>query len=344
MSSSDATFEETQLANRLLEMVNASWMAQAACVAARLGLADLLENGPRSSADLAQATQCHEHSLHQLLRGLCAMGVCVERDDKFAITPMGRLLGSHARYSLKSWTTYWGTSAWPVWAELFETIKTGVGARARRTGKEGFEHLQRDRETAQIFNQAMVELTRLVAPQAARAYDFSNKLVADIGGGYGELLAAILEAHPTATGILFDMEHAIAQAQRAFTERGLAQRCQFIAGDFFASAPADADVYVLKSVIHDWNDERGRIILQRCREAMKPTARLLLLERVLSDRVEATPEHRIMARSDLHMLASFAAQERTERDYRNLLQSAGLQVISSKPVGAYCLIEAVRDK
>jgi ubiquinone/menaquinone biosynthesis C-methylase UbiE len=339
--STDRT-DERDLAARLLDIINASWMTRAASVTVQLGLPDLLESGGRSLDELTATLQCDRRALHQFLRALCSLDICREAaDGRFEITPMGRLLGSHSEYSVRSWAAYWGESASPMWSYLLESVKSGTGVRERLTGKPGFEHLQNDASAAQTFNAAMVELTRLMASQAAQAYDFGSKRVADIGGGYGELLAAVLEAHPTCRGLLFDMEHAIAAARARFAARGLAGRCEFETGDFFASVPAGLDVYMLKSVIHDWNDERGRAILASCRRAMLPSSRLLLIERSMPERMEPTREHRALARSDLHMRVALGAQERTEAEFMRLLRSADLEVTRSWPIAAgYTFIEA----
>ncbi len=327
--------DELRLAQQLLDIVCSSWMSQATYVAVRLGIADLLEQSPRSSSDLAALLDCHPHALHQLLRALCSLDICRQLDDAtFEITAMGRLLGSHSSQSLRSWTTYWGESAWPVWGHLYEAVKSGADMRERLTGMAGFAHMQNDTGVAQTFNAAMRELTGLMTAGAVHAYDFSGKRVADIGGGYGELLAAVLEAHPSATGILFDMEHAIEGARLHFTQRGLADRCEFFSGDFFESVPAGADVYVLKNVIHDWNDERAHAILETCRRAMSPDSKLLLLERIMPARMQPTPEHRALAHSDLNMRVMLAAQNRTEGEFAELLYAAGFGSIRKWPAGS----------
>lgn len=328
-------------AARLLEMINASWMTGALHTATALRIPDLLAEGDRSARQLADATGCEEPPLRQLLRALCTLDVCRELPDgRFQITPLGSLLGESSPHSLRSWALYWGSTAWSLWTSLTESVRTGRGARERLTGIEGFGHLQRDEEQARLFNQAMVELTRLMAPAAAEAYDFDGRLVVDIGGGYGELLAAILDRHPHARGMLFDMEHAVRDARDFLERRGLASRCQVVAGDFFVAVPAGADVYVLKSVIHDWADDRARVILQRCREAMRADSRLLLVERLMPSRLEPTPGHRAIARSDLHMLAGLGAKERTLEDFSRLLEGAGLRLLQHRSAGAYELLEA----
>jgi hypothetical protein len=207
---------------------------------------------------------------------------------------------------------------------------------------KGFEHLTGDPEAAAVFNEALGELTRLTAESIVRAYDFSGlKRIVDVGGGYGELLACILRACPGASGVLFDLEHAVGEAGRRFQEAGLAGRCEFVAGDFFRSLPRGADAYVLKSVIHDWDDAHGVQILARCREAMAAGARLLLAERIMPDRLDASPDHQALARTDLNMLIAHAAQERTEAAFRQLLNAAGFRVTRIVPAEAtFCVIEA----
>jgi len=318
--------DEAKLVSELLRLVNASWIAQACYVIARLGIPDLLAAGPRSAVDLAAATNTNAPALHRLLNGLGSVGICRLRDDDtFEMTRLGELLRKDVPSSMRAWTLHWGGESWPVWANLLHSVRTGQSARALITGTPGFAHLDRDPQAAEIFNQAMADLTRLTAIEVARVYDFAQKRVVDVGGGYGELLAQILLAHPSARGVLFDMTHAIERARSSLEARGLAHRCELVTGDFFESVPASGDVYVLKSVIHDWPDDRARVILQTCRRAMPAGARLLVVERLMPERLEPGPEAEALARSDLHMLVALGAQERTQTEMRALLVSAGLE-------------------
>jgi ubiquinone/menaquinone biosynthesis C-methylase UbiE len=322
----DSSPDEVTLVNELLRLVNGSWIAQACYVVARLGIPDLLASGPRSAADLAASTNTNAAALHRLLNGLGSVGICRLRDDgTFEMTPLGELLRKDVPSSMRAWTLHWGGESWPVWANLLHSVRTGQSARALITGTPGFSHLDRDPQAAAIFNQAMADLTRLTAIDVARVYDFSQKRIVDVGGGYGELLAQILIAHPTARGVLFDMAHAIDKARDSLAARGFSDRCEFAYGDFFESVPGSADVYVLKSVIHDWPDERARVILQTCRRAMQPRARLLVIERLMPEKLEPSPEAEALARSDLHMLVALGAQERTHAEMHALLASSGLK-------------------
>jgi orsellinic acid C2-O-methyltransferase len=330
-------------AARLQSLVKGFWTTQALYVATTLGIPDLLADGPRSSDALANSVGAHPPSLHRLLRALTTIEVVQERSDgMFALLPMGDLLRSDSPTSLRSWTLFIGEYQWQVWGDLLGSVRTGQSARERLFGTKEFEHLERNPELAALFNQAMVELTRLVSAAVVEAYDFTGmKRIMDVGGGYGELLRAILTAHPTAQGILFDMAHAIEQGRGYLETVGVASRCEFVAGDFFASVPSGADAYVLKSIIHDWNDERATAILTACRRAMGPEAKLLLVERVLPERLGTTPADQSLAHTDLNMLVSLAAQERTVADYRKLLEASGLHLNRAIPTqGASTILEA----
>ena len=323
-----STNEDRAAARELLDLVNGSWIAQACYVAARLGIADLLAAGPRSAADLAAATATDAAALRRLLSALGSVDICRQREDgSFEMTRVGRTLQTDAPCSMRAWTLQWGGEAWRVWANLLHSVRTGQSARSLITGDSGFAHLERDPQAAQIFNQAMVDLTRLAAMDIARAYDFGGKRVMDVGGGYGELLAQILLTHPGARGVLFDMPHAISRAREHLGGRQLEDRCEFVAGDFFASVPTGSDVYVLKTVIHDWADDKARDILRSCRAALAPNARLLIIERLMPERLEPSAENRALARVDLHMLVALGAQERTQAQMQALLAAVGLKML-----------------
>jgi len=332
------------LAERLLSIVNGSWMAQAARTAAELGLADLLAAGPLPVAELAERTGADGPALRRLLRALVTIGVCRELDsDEFAVTPMGRLLGADADGSVRDWTLYWGRYLWDEWAQLPHSVTTGRAGREVVSGSRNFDALRDDPERAATFNAAMAGMTRLSARGIVAGYDFSRfSRITDVGGGYGELLAAVLVANPGASGVLLDLPHAIAEARAHLEKAGVAERCELVAGDFFDEVPAGSDAYLLKTVLHDWDDDRSAAILAACRAAMSPSARLLVIERLVPERMEPVEAHRAMARSDLNMLVAHAAQERTEAHFRRLIEGAGLRVgsVTRVPTGLH-VIEAV---
>ncbi|MBL8792552.1 MAG: methyltransferase domain-containing protein [Planctomycetia bacterium] len=330
--------------SRLLEIINSSWQTQVVHVAAELRLAELLANGPKTATQLAEAAGAHAPALHRLLRAMSTLDLCREQENgAFELTPLGTLLTGDHPQSLRCWALWWGQHLWPVWGNLLYSVRTGRSARALLTGTTGFAHLERDPEAAAIFNRALVELTRLACKHIVRAYDFSSLgRVVDVGGGYGELLAAILHANSTARGILFDLPHALEGARAHFQQAGLTERCEFLSGNFFEEVPAGATAYLLKSVLHDWDDERCRQILGCCRRALRPEARLLVIEQVLPQRLDSSPSHQALARSDLNMLVAHAAGERTQAEFDQLLHSAGFAIARIAPAGAtWSVIEAV---
>ena len=198
----------------LLELIAGGWTTQALHVAARLGIADRLADGPRSAAALADALGAHAESLHRLLRALTALGVTAEPErGVFALTPLGAHLRADAPGSVRSWALFWGGSLWPIWATLVHSVRTGTSPRALVTRREGFDSLAQQPEAARVFNDAMAEMTRLIAEPVVRASDCAGvRCLVDVGGGRGELLAAFLKAHPGMRGVLFDLPQALAGA------------------------------------------------------------------------------------------------------------------------------------
>jgi hypothetical protein len=335
-----------ELVERFQSILTGSWKTQALYVAAALRLADHLAPGPQNSADLAAAVAADPHALHRLLRALCAIEMCRERaDGRFELAPLGALLQEDSPHSLRAWTMWWGHHLWPVWGNLLYSVKTGKSARTMLLGTEGFGHLQKDPEAAAVFYRVTIELTRLAAQSILKAYDFSGlKRIADVGGGHGEMLASVLGANPGTSGILFDLPVAVAGAADYFNKShpDLAARCAFVAGDFFQSIPDGADAYILKSVIHDWDDEHSARILANCRRAMADDAKLLLIEPVLPERSTASALQATLSRHDLNMLVALGAQERTEREFAALLGGAGLRIVRTVPAGpVYSLIECL---
>lgn len=324
-----ATHTETAMADRLLDMIGASWMSQAICVAAELNLPDLLAEQAQTAGQLAAATQCSQDALYRLLRGLASLGICIEQEDgAFALTAMGALLRNDASGGVRSWAIWWGRHLWPKWHDLQSCIKTGKSARELATGGKGYAHLEADAAAAQVFNRAMVEQTRYVSREVLREYDFSGaRRVVDIGGGHGALLTALLNAYPAMHGVIVDRAHAIDGAKAAIATAGVAPRCEFTVGDFFESIPGGADIYLLKSILHNWNDERAAVILGNCRHAMSGEARLLVIERAMPARMQDTAREQAMARTDLNMLVGLGGRERTEAQYHALFAAAGLKLM-----------------
>lgn len=329
---------------KLLDIICGSWMSQAAYVAAELRIADLLAGGPRRVDELAKAAECHARSFGRFMRALTSLGICAEPEDGcFELTPMGSLLRSDVPDSLRAWTIMWGKHQWPVWGNLLHSVQTGQSARKLVRGTDGFEHLANDPEAAAVFNAAMTGITRFAASEVIRAYDFSGaRRIIDVGGGHGELLIAILKAFPETHGAVFDMPHAFEGARERARNAGVTERCEFLAGDFFEAVPPGGDVYLLKSIIHDWNDERSAVILRNCRGAMSQDAKLMLVERIYPAHVEVSRTHQALTRSDLNMLVGAGGHERTETEFRSLLGTAGFGAIRILPTATdYSVIESV---
>ena len=314
---------------RLLALINAAWTTHAIHAACALELPALMESGLHTVAHLAGAARCHAPSLRRLLRALATLEVCREHDDgRFELTPLGALLHPDDAQSLNAWALLNGSAAWTArWGELDQSVRSGTSHRRRTTGSDGFDHLSGSPEAATLFNRAMVEVTRRVARDVLSLIDFSAaRCIVDVGGGHGELLAAILRAHPAARGVLFDLPHAIDGAVAAMQRAGVAERCECIAGSFFDDVPGGGDAYLLKSVLHNWDDERCAAILGRCREAMSPRARLYIVERVVPERLGTSARDQSIAHSDLNMMVALSGRERGEAEFRALLVDASLGI------------------
>jgi orsellinic acid C2-O-methyltransferase len=331
-------------ARDLIALINGGSMSKAVCVAAELGIADRLASKAKSVDELARDAGSHAPSLRRLMHALASLNLCTEHEDgSFALTSLGSLLRTDTPDSLRSWIMWCSGYMWPVWGNLLHSVRTGESARKLCTGLDGFDHLEQDEEVAAMFNRAMADVTRLVASEAVRAYEFAGmRRIVDVGGGYGALLATVLKANPDACGVLLDLPHAIAGARVHLAAAGLAERCEFITGSFFDSVPPGADAYVLKTIIHDWDDDQSTIILRNCRRAIPPTGKLLLIEQILPDRFEACARHQAIARADLNMLVGLGGRERTEAEFGALLGLSGFRLARVVPTGLeYCLLEGV---
>lgn len=320
--------------------------AQIVHVAAQLGLADLLADGPRSLEDLAAATGTHAPSLARLVRALAALGIVAEANGgRIELTPLGVPLRSDAPGSVRDAVLFLvGEWFWRAWGGLLHSVRTGEPAFDRIYGMSNFEYWAHEPEAGAIHDAFFRAMTRTTNAPIVGAYDFSRfGIVVDVGGSTGALLAAILLAHPGVRGILFDLPHVVSGAGSVLAEAGVAARCEVVGGSFFESVPKGGDAYVLRYVIHDWDEERSVAILRRCREAMAPGAVLLLVEQVVPERLEAVPEARRVTRLDLQMLVlTPGGRERTVEEFRSLLRAAGFELRAVKPTASpFRILEAV---
>jgi SAM-dependent methyltransferase len=332
------------LPSALLDMLAGHRVTAVIYVAASLGIPDELAEGPRTSADLAKRVSAHEPSVRRLLRALVTLGLCTEsKEHSFELTALGRYLPGSARQSLKPFVLFEGQFLRLTWGALIDSIQTGKTAPelAGVNVEKNWNLQAAGAGMPVLFNEAMVAITQFVAPLVASAYDFSRieKLI-DVGGGHGELLGVILNAHPSLRGAIFDLPLCAEGARRHLAEAGVSARCEFVAGNFFESVPPGADALIMKSVIHDWDDERSTKILSNCRRALGPTGKLLLVERIMPEELEARADHRATALSDLNMLRGPGGAERTEREFRDVLAKGGFTLTRVIPAGPMDVIEA----
>ncbi|WP_095990213.1 methyltransferase [Cystobacter fuscus] len=295
----------------------------ALCAAAELGVADLLEQGPRSAASLAKELGADAQSLYRLLRLLASVEVFSEDDSgRFSLTPAAHHLRTNAPGSLRSAVLMLTQRIfWSPAGELSETVRTGKDPFDRIFGAPFFDYLERDAKEGARFHRGMSCLSDLENGPIARSYDFTAmRRVVDVGGGHGGFIIEVLKAAPQVRGVLYDHRHVLAEARIA--QAGLAGRCELAEGDFFESVPAGADAYLLKRILHDWSDEVCVRILHNCRKAMPEHGRILVVDTVIPP--GNTPHDGKLL--DVLMMMSLPGRERTEEEFRQLFAQAGLRL------------------
>ena len=328
----------------LLQLAFAPMVAQALYVTAKLGVADHLAEKPLPINELAARTQTHERALYRMLRSLASAGIFAETDAKvFALTPYAELLRSDVPNSLRNGIIFMGEEwHWRVWSDMLYSVQTGKPAWGHVHGAEVFDYFAANPEQAEIFNRAMTDGSISIAPAVTEAYDFSGfKTLADIAGGHGYLLAQVLKAFPALQGVLFDVPPVIDGAGALLEKEGVAARVEKVAGDFFASVPRGADAYMMKHIIHDWDDERAVKLLSNIQAAMPDDGKVLIIETV----VPAGNEPHYSKLLDLEMLVSPGGVERTAEEYGELLSAAGLRLTRIIPTASpYSIVEAVKAR
>ena len=309
-----------QVLNRMLV---GNWAAQAIYAAAGLRIADLLGDGPRPVAGLAADTGTHADALHRLFRALASVGIFVEDGDgRFQLTPLALHLQSDGPDSQRALAIMMGAEFYQTFGNLLSSVRTGEAVVERTFGKPFFQYLTERPERAEIFDAAMTGVHGPETEHVASARDLSPfQMLTDVGSGNGTQLAAILQRNPTLRGTLFDLPPVVARAQDLFSRSGLSDRCRLLGGDFFSSVPAGADAYILRHVIHDWDDDQAALILNNCRDAMGPEGKVLVVETVIPTGNEPCFGKWL----DLMMLVA-GGRERTEEQYRRLFSLAGLRL------------------
>ncbi|HJZ57825.1 MAG TPA: methyltransferase [Gemmataceae bacterium] len=325
----------------LLQMIFGKAITQAVSVAARFKVADKLTAGPKTCDQLARETATHAGHLYRVMRALASVGVFAEGGDgRFSLTPMSEFLRTDRPGSLRPVATYvcdpW---SWKPWGELAGCVKTGRPAFDKMFGKGVFDYLAEHPDEAATFDEGMTGFSQQASAAVVKAYDFSPfREIVDVGGGHAALLSAILKATPNARGVVFDAPQVVAGAEPTVRAAGLADRCRTAGGDFFKEVPSGGELYLMKNIIHDWNDEKATAILRSCRRAIKPGGKLLLVEIV----IEPGSGPSFGKLLDLEMMVLCDGKERTETEYRELLGGAGFRLTRIVPTESpHSLIEAV---
>ncbi|WKG03857.1 methyltransferase [Mycolicibacterium sp. HK-90] len=325
----------------MLEMILGAWVAQGIAAAAQLGVADALADGPLRPEELARRVQADPDALDRLMRALVGEGIFRRtRDGRYALNALGDTLRKGAPVSIAGMARFVGSPQHREhWSHLADAVRTGEAVIPKLRGKEAFDYIGSEPELGGIFNDAMTSVSELAIAPVVAAYDFSRfGTIADIGGGHGRLLAAILQATPDAQGVLYDLAQVLDGAPDLLTKYGVAERVRVVAGSFFDSVPAGADTYIMKNIIHDWPDDKALTILRNVREAAGPGTTLLLVEAVI-------PEHdrEFLGKwTDMEMLIGIAARERTEDQYRKLYQQSGFRLTRIVPTASpFSLVEGV---
>lgn len=326
----------------LFQMTSAYWLSQAIYVAAKLGIADLLRDGPRSSAALASSVGSDPSSLYRLMRALSSVGIFKQVDRNcFALSPLAEGLVSDVPGSLRAIAMTLGEIHYQACGALLHSVQTGTPSFRKVFGTHLFEHLAQDADAADAFNQGMANLAAMLAYAVLLAYDFTGiSTIVDVGGGEGRFMGKILEFYPKLNGTVFDTAPTIQKTVRRLIGQRAQSRCSYVSGDFFCSVPEGADAYILSGVVHDWDDARAVAILKNCRRGIARNGRLLLLETV----VPANDSMDFSKILDLNMLAMSTGRERTKDEFCSLLEAAGFKLTRILPTMApQSLIEALPE-
>ena len=340
--SATATTKEIPPPLQMLQVISGFWIARCVYIAAKLGIPDLLKDGPQTAEELANATSTHAPSLFRVLRALGAVHVLAQSDDsRFGNTPMSETLRSDVPGSIRAFAmTELGEEHYPAWGELLYSVRTGGIAFDKAFGEPIWEFFAKHSDNAQIFNDAMSGMTAQAQDALHLAYTFSGiNTIMDIGGGHGGLISSILTRNPNMRGILFDAPVVIEGAKPKIASSPIADRCELVGGDFFQTIPSGSDAIVMKWIIHDWNDEQSVAIMKNCHRALPANGKLILVEAV----VPPGDEMHFAKFIDLNMLVMTGGRERTEEEFRQLYEAAGFRLTRVAPTESpFSVIEGVK--
>ena len=322
-------------------LINGYRVTQLLYVAVKLGIADLLTDGPQTMEELATTAGAQADALYRALRALASLGVFREvAPRRFALTPLAELLRTDHPYSLCAAILFQGDEAYRAWGELLYSLQTGAPAFDHAYGMPHFDYLAQHAEASVVFNRTMSENTARSVTALLSAYTFpASGVVVDVGGGHGAFLAAVLQAHPGLRGVLFDQSHVIAGAAPTLEAAGVAERCMLVGGDFFTPPLPAGDLYLLRQVIHDWDDTQGSAILRHCAQAMAQDGKILVIEALIPPGNDPSPVKLL----DLQMLVMTGGRQRTEEEYRQLYAAAGLRLLRILPTNTqFSIVEGAR--
>lgn len=310
--------------DELARLMAGYWYTQTIYVAAKLKLADHLKEGPRNADDLAHVTATHPQALYRLLRALASVGIFAEdTQHRFALTPLAECLRSDVPGSLYAMALLRGDLQYAAWGQLLHSIQTGQSAFEHLHGQPIFDYFTQHPEDGKLFDAAMTGVHGRETAAMLDAYDFTGiGTLADIGGGNGSLLTTVLQKYPTMQGILCDLPAVVERARTNLEAAGLADRCRVMAGNFFEAVPPGADAYLLRHIIHDWDDAKSVTILRHCRTALGNRGKLLVIEGI----VPTGNEPSISKFFDLAMLVLPGGMERTADEYQRLYAAAGFRL------------------
>lgn len=314
----------------MLQIISGFWISRGVYVIAKLGIPDLLKSGPKTTEELAEATKMHGPSLFRILRALASVGVLSSvNGGRFAQTPVSETLVTDAPGSLRWFAvSELGQEHYPAWGNLMHSVKTGEIAFDNFFGVDIWKYFQQNPEDAAVFNDSMSSVTAATNEAILSLYDFSKfGTVVDVGGGHGGLITSILKRNPKVKAILFDAPQVIEGARPKLEAAGVAERCEIVAGDFFKSVPAGGDAYVMKWIIHDWDDEKSITILRNCCSRMRANGRLILVDCVVPE----SDEPHFSKFIDLNMLVMTGGKERTAKEFEQLLGAAGFKLLRIIP-------------
>jgi hypothetical protein len=323
-----------------LDFVGELWGFQVTYALTELGAFDQLVSGAQDAATVARAVKADEDMTYRLLRAATTLDLVTEQAGRrFALTAAGRALTGADPESFRDFILFMGRHGWRFWGRLAEAVRTGKSGVEVETGKRLFDFLQHDPAAGALFNRAMTGASNLLVEPVIAAYDFSaTRKVVDVGGGHGRLLAAILGAAPNARGVLYDQNSVIEGADALLKQFGVRERVDLVGGSFFDRVPEGGDVYILKAIVHDWQDGDATKILRNVRRAIVPEGRLLLCETVVPP---ANSKH-FAKMLDIEMLVHPGGRERTAEEYARLLDAAGFRFTRVVPTASPAsLVEAV---